>query len=130
MLEPEVIGSKRGSVNGGNVNRESATASGPSKALASAPVERLRRIAIAEGISFLVLLGIAMPLKYLAHFPYAVKVVGWAHGGLFVALLLALYRAKRAQSWSLGYAAVIVIAALLPFGPFVIDRRLRRESAS
>jgi integral membrane protein len=114
-------------VNDDKVN--SATASGTSKA-AAAPVERLRRIAIAEGISFLVLLGIAMPLKYLAHYPLAVKVVGWAHGGLFVALLLALYRAKRAQSWSLGYAGVIVIAALLPFGPFVIDRRLRRESSA
>ncbi len=105
-------------------------ASTAERAVASRAVRQLRAIAIAEGISFLVLLGVAMPLKYLAGIPFAVKVVGWAHGALFVALMLALLRAKIRARWSLGYSAVIFIAALLPFGPFVIDRRLRRDPAA
>jgi integral membrane protein len=104
-----------------------ASSAAASSAAASRAVRQLRWIAIAEGISFLVLLGIAMPLKYLAGMPMAVKVVGWAHGVLFVVLVLALIRAKLHARWSLGYAAVIFIAALLPFGPFVIERRLRRD---
>ncbi len=96
-------------------------------AAAARAISWLRRIAFAEGISFLLLLGIAMPLKYWAGIPLAVKVVGWAHGVLFVALLLALARAKHRAGWSFGYAGLIVLAALLPFGPFLIDRRLARE---
>ena len=47
----------------------------------------LRKAGIAEGISFLVLLGIAMPLKYLFDQPMAVTIVGWAHGVLFVVFI-------------------------------------------
>jgi integral membrane protein len=97
------------------------------RAQAARAIAWLRRVAFAEGVSFLLLLGIAMPLKYWAGIPLAVKVVGWAHGVLFVALLLALARAKYRAGWSFGYAGWIVVAALLPFGPFVIDRRLQRE---
>lgn len=97
---------------------------------ASRSIARLRRIGLAEGVSFLVLLGIAMPLKYWAGMPMAVKIVGWAHGGLFVLLVLALAHAKMQARWSIGYAAMIFLAALLPFGPFVIDRRLQREQVA
>lgn len=88
------------------------------------PVQFLRRVAFAEGISFLVLLGIAMPLKYLADSPMAVTVVGWAHGVLFVLLCLALFRVWIVAKWSVGRCALIFIAALLPFGPFVVDGRM------
>ena len=50
-------------------------------------LHRFRMVAIAEGISFLVLLGIAMPLKYILDVPEAVKVVGWIHGALFVTFI-------------------------------------------
>ncbi len=96
---------------------------------AARAIARLRQIGFAEGVSFLVLLGVAMPLKYLAGVPMAVKVVGWAHGVLFILLLLALARAKQRARWSVGYSAVVVVAALLPFGPFVIDRRLQKDAA-
>lgn len=91
----------------------------------SSPVGRLRAVGLAEGLSFLVLLGVAMPLKYLAGEPLAVKVVGWAHGVLFIAYLAALGQAALTYRWSLFKVAVAVVAALLPFGPFVMDRRLR-----
>ena len=54
---------------------------------AARAIQQLRRVGKIEGVSFLVLLGIAMPLKYLAHLPLAVKVVGWVHGDLVTAMV-------------------------------------------
>jgi integral membrane protein len=93
--------------------------------MANSSVHRLRLLALTEGGSFLLLLGIAMPLKYLAGLPAAVKIVGWAHGLLFVALCLLLLKVTLEERWPIGRAAMVFIAALLPFGPFVIDRRLK-----
>jgi integral membrane protein len=90
----------------------------------------LRRVGKVEGVSFLVLLGIAMPLKYLAGVPLAVKIVGWAHGVLFVAFVIALVRAKLRANLTLVQTLVVFIAALLPFGPFLIDRRLERATTT
>jgi integral membrane protein len=91
----------------------------------SHPVTPLRHIALIEGVSFLILLGVAMPLKYLAGMPMAVKIVGWVHGLLFVLFCLALLRVMMSANWSFGRAALVFIASLLPFGPFLIDRRMR-----
>ena len=92
------------------------------------PLDRVRTLGKAEGVSYLVLLGIAMPLKYAAGMPMAVKVVGWAHGALFVVFGFVLLQAMIALKWSLGKAAMVFIATLIPFGPFVIDARLLREA--
>jgi integral membrane protein len=91
------------------------------------PVGRLRAAGIIEGVSFLVLLGIAMPLKYFADLPEAVRIVGWVHGILFIGFFIALILARDAMQWSLGWTGLVLVAALLPFGPFVIDGRLRKE---
>ena len=88
------------------------------------PLPALRRIAFAEGVSFLVLLGIAVPLRHLAGIPRAVTVCGWAHGVLFVWLVVALLR-TRAIGWPRSRMALVFLAAVLPFGTFVIDPRLR-----
>src|SRR5687767_10841497 len=93
------------------------------------PIPFLRVTALAEAVSFLVLLGVAMPLKYFAGQPGTVKVVGWAHGLLFVVFCVALLRAVVVARWPLGRSAVIFVAALLPFGPFVVDRRMREYEA-
>lgn len=87
----------------------------------------LRRAGWAEGISFLLLLGIAMPLKYLAGKPEAVRVVGAAHGGLFVIYLVLVLVAARRDAWPARRVGEAVAAAFLPFGPFWFDARLRRE---
>lgn len=89
----------------------------------SNPVPFLRRIALVEGVSFLVLLGIAMPLRTYAGMPMAVSVVGWIHGVLFVVFSIALLR-TRSVGWQLPRMAVVFVAALVPFGPFVIDKRM------
>jgi integral membrane protein len=94
---------------------------------ATASFNRLRYTGIAEGISFLVLLGIAMPLKYFAHLPQAVQVVGWAHGVLFVAFYVMAFLYKEENKKSFRWLVIAGIAALLPLGTFVWEKRLRND---
>ena len=94
------------------------------------PVGRLRAIALVEGVSYLVLLLVAMPLKYFAGLPGPVKAVGWAHGVLFVLYLLAVAEVTFARRWGPLKILGAFAAALIPFGTFVLDARLRREEAA
>lgn len=89
-------------------------------------VRALRQLAIVEGISTLVLFFVAMPLKYFAGMPMAVTVVGSLHGFLFLALVLMLLMAIGKVPISRGLAAAGVVAAILPVGPFLLERRLAR----
>ena len=89
----------------------------------------LRQLAIIEGISTLVLFLIAMPLKYFAGMPMAVTVVGSVHGFLFVALVLMLIIAVWKVPISPQLAAAGVVAAIVPGGPFLLERRLARVDA-
>jgi integral membrane protein len=94
------------------------------------PVGRVRFVGLVEAVSFLVLLGVAMPLKYFAGMPAAVLVVGWAHGVLFMLYLAAVAHAVVLKRLSYPTAALAVVAAVVPFGPFLLDARLRREEAA
>lgn len=89
-------------------------------------LQRLRRLGTVEGISTLVLFGIAMPLKYLAGMPMAVTIIGSIHGVLFLALASMFVLGTRRIPISKGMAAAGIVAAVVPFGPFVMDRRLER----
>jgi integral membrane protein len=89
------------------------------------PVGRLRAVAMLEAVSFLVLLFIAMPFKYIAHIHWPVTVAGLAHGLLFLAFCLLLAIAMRAARLEFRLAVKVFIASLIPFGPFVMDRKLR-----
>ena len=91
---------------------------------------QLRLVAFLEGSSFLILLFVAMPLKYLAGLPLAVRVVGSIHGALFIAFLITLYRAAHARDWPRRRSLTAFIASILPFGTFVFDASLRREIGS
>lgn len=91
------------------------------------PLGRFRVIGILEGISYLVLLGIAMPLKYFLDVPAAVKIVGALHGLLFVLYILALAHVTLKNRWSIIRVIGAFIASLLPFGNFVLDARLKKE---
>ncbi|MCU0778421.1 MAG: DUF3817 domain-containing protein [Akkermansiaceae bacterium] len=90
----------------------------------------LRAVSLTEGVSYLVLLLVAMPLKYLWDQPLAVKFVGWAHGLLFMALGVLLLLAMIRAALPFRLAVVVGIAALLPAGPFFADRLLRRHQQS
>jgi len=87
----------------------------------------LRKAGITEGISFLVLLGIAMPLKYLLKQPMAVTVVGWIHGILFVAFLFLAWEYKTDRNKSLKWFATAFLAAIIPTGTFFFDKKLKEE---
>ncbi len=91
------------------------------------PIGRLRVVAFVEGCSYLLLLGVAMPLKYFAGLPMAVKIVGSIHGGLFVLFCVALLQVMVATRWSMLRAGVVFASSLVPCGTFLIDGRLRRE---
>ena len=93
------------------------------------PLRQLRLVALLEGTSFLVLLFIAMPLKYLAGLPFAVRIAGSVHGGLFLIFMAVLYRAGRARGWPLRRWLMAFVSSIVPFGTFVFDRSLRREIA-
>ena len=93
------------------------------------PVSFLRIVTLLEAISFLILLFVAMPLKYVWGMPLAVKIVGMAHGVLFVLFCIALYRVMMQTNWPFKRAALLFIASLLPFVPFFIDRRMRAWAA-
>lgn len=80
-----------------------------------------------EGLSFLLLLGVAMPLKYLSNMPAAVQYVGWAHGILFMAYLMVLAIAARQNQWKISTVALAGLASLLPFGPFLFERRFLKK---
>ena len=91
----------------------------------NSPVGRVRLVGSIEAVSFLILLFVAMPLKRLAGIPEAALYVGWTHGVLFI-----LYAAVTFIAWGGGHlnskqVRMAAIASVLPFGPFVIDRRLK-----
>ncbi len=91
---------------------------------------RFRLIAVIEGISYLLLLCIAMPLKYFAGIPEVVKYMGWAHGVLFVLFCIYLIKVWIQYKWSFWKTTVAFIASLLPFGTFILDKQLAKEYAS
>jgi len=93
-------------------------------------IGRLRVIGFWEGVSFLVLLGIAMPLKYFAGHPGAVRVVGMAHGVLFLLYVWAAIQAAIDRNWTLRRTLIVLAASLLPAGPFVVDAKILKESES
>ena len=90
-------------------------------------IGRLRIIGIAEGISLLLLLFVAMPLKYYAGKPELVTIVGWLHGGLFVLFMLAVLVVYHQHKWPFARVIVAFLAAFFPFGTFIFDRQLRKE---
>ena len=91
---------------------------------------RLRLVGLLEGLSFVLLVGIAMPLKYAANTPEPVQVIGMAHGILFMLYLLAIVHVAIALPWSNLRIFGSFFAAFLPFGPFVMERYLRRDEAA
>jgi integral membrane protein len=90
----------------------------------------LRWAGFLEGISYLLLLFVAMPMKYLAGDPRMVRVVGMIHGLLFIAFVLALLWVKLQRDWSDRKAFLGFAASLIPFAIFYADRALFREKSA
>jgi len=99
-------------------------------AMTSAQFTWFRRISLAEGTSFLVLLLIAMPLKYAANLPVAVMIAGSVHGLLFIAYCLFALDARTKLEWTNKRAALVFVGGVLPAGAFFVERSLRVEEAA
>ena len=87
-------------------------------------LNQLRLLGTVEGISTLILFGIAMPLKYFAGMAMAVRIAGSIHGFLFVCLAVMFLLAVKKVPLASGLAVAGIVAAVFPFGPFVFDRWL------
>ena len=90
-------------------------------------LHRFRMVGIAEGISFLVLLLIAMPLKYILKIPQPVKLVGGLHGALFITYLYFIIEVAVTFKKGIGWCIIAFLAAFVPFGTFITDKKLRKE---
>lgn len=90
-------------------------------------IDQLRIVGFIEGISFLLLLFIAMPLKYMLNQPLAVTIVGGLHGVLFVWFMIVLGVVTLRYKWSVKKVAGAILASIIPFGTFVLERKLRDQ---
>ena len=91
-------------------------------------LNNFRIISLIEGLSFLVLLFVAMPLKYQWGYPEAVSMVGMTHGMLFMAYVILAGVVGQRQGWSDRFMFVVVLAGMLPFGCFVLEQRLKKDA--
>ncbi|WP_419764554.1 MAG: DUF3817 domain-containing protein [Arcobacter sp.] len=89
-------------------------------------LHRFRIISYIEGLSYLTLLFIAMPIKYLGDNPYPVKIIGMAHGILFILFMIFLFESMRKYSWENRFSIRLFIYSLLPFGSFVIEKKIKK----
>lgn len=96
----------------------------------STPLQRFRLVALLEGLSYVLLVFVAMPLKYLMDLPQAVRALGSAHGALFVLFVVLLAHVLVVRQLSFGRAALAFAASLVPFGAFWFEAKLRREEAA
>ena len=88
------------------------------------PLKRFRFMGLLEGSSLLILLFLAMPLKYFFGMPEAVSVVGSIHGFLFVSYCLMIAYMTFVVKWPFVYSVIAVIVAFIPFGNIIFDRKL------
>lgn len=88
-----------------------------------------RKIALAEGISFLVLLLIAMPLKYAANIPIAVTIAGALHGILFISFIILAWEVKSDLKKPMSWFGKAFLASILPFGTIVMDKHWKKEES-
>jgi len=88
---------------------------------------QLRLLAIIEGVSYLMLFGITMPLKYIGDIGGPNKFVGMAHGVLFIMYCLWVVFYANKKNWSIMKILLALGASLLPFATFVVDRKYLKE---
>lgn len=93
----------------------------------SSTIGWFRIVAFLEGTSYLFLLLVAMPLKYVAELPEAVKYTGWAHGLFFIVYMVLLGELAYSGRWYFKRIVVVFIASLIPAGTFVLDARLLKK---
>lgn len=97
------------------------------KGIFERPTGRMRVLAFIEGVSYIVLLLIAMPLKYYGGMPLAVTIVGAMHGVLFVWLAWCTLEMMQKCGKSFAWGCTVGVLSLVPFGTFFLDKGLRED---
>lgn len=85
------------------------------------------KMGLAEGISFILLVGIAMPLKYGAGILQPVRVIGMLHGILFILYGILLLLAALSYKWPFRKSAAAFLLSIVPLGTFFLERLLKEE---
>ena len=86
-----------------------------------------RIFAFLEGVSYILLLFIATPIKYLSGNPEYVKLLGMPHGLLFIVYIILAFMLKKDMTWNNKTFGLVLLAAIIPFGTFVVDRKYLRK---
>lgn len=86
---------------------------------------RFKIISIFEGISYLILVFIAMPIKYLGDNPIPVKFAGMGHGVLFIIFCIFLFEVTIKNSWNKSFSFKMFVLSLFPFGFLLIDKDIK-----
>jgi len=86
-----------------------------------------RITALLEGISYILLLFIATPIKYLLHDASYVKLLGMPHGLLFIGYIVLAFMIRKELRWNTKQFAFVLLASILPFGTFYIDRKYLKK---
>lgn len=87
-----------------------------------------RIVAFLEGVSYVLLLFVATPVKYLANDPQYVKILGMPHGLLFIAYIVLAFTLRRDYNWDNKSFKSILLASIIPFGTFYIDRKYLKKA--
>lgn len=90
-------------------------------------MRNFRYVAVAEAISFLVLLAVAMPLKYTGVTEWGVHILGPIHGVLFIGYIAFALGLMKPAGWTLTQIFWILVGAMVPFGGFVVDGWIARN---
>ena len=89
-------------------------------------IGRLRIIGFLEGLSFILLMGIGMPLKYYWGYEHATQDLGMVHGVLFIGYIISVFPVRKDLKWSNSTTLLVLLASIIPFGTFVADYKLFR----
>lgn len=84
-------------------------------------------VAFLEGISYILLLFIATPIKYIYNNPEYVKLLGMPHGLLFIGYIILAFIIKTDMKWSNKTLGLVLLAAIIPFGTFYVDRKYLKQ---
>jgi len=93
-------------------------------------INTFRIVSYLEGISYLLLLFIGVPLKYFGGNEILVKTLGMPHGLLFIAYILLAFFIKPEFKWNLKEFLFILVASVVPFGTFIVDKKFLKNRAS
>ena len=86
-------------------------------------LKTFRIISLLEALSFVILLLVAMPIKYILGNPELVRIVGMAHGILFVLYILGALLFKKKSNWSNQILVEVILCSIIPLGPLYVDRK-------